>query len=406
MGNEASAVAAAVTDVSRGLEKARGGDWLEGVEKFNEAVPLWMQVRPLAVWPAAAGQEGRLRLAFDVAKPAILDTVLKLLEKSVERVTLVERCAPFVDPVPLPAPGPAGSASPSSLSSRAGLPPAVAPPSPIVARKPPNEAAHRASPSRRGGSQVRALLGLLQRLLAAKSVYKAVAKSDLSPLLLALTAAVRTEDTHTAVLACDVAHMVALRAGFPELKATSKEANQARREEAAKQAFIDAGALQSCLALLPFCHAMTPPATADALCRLLLALTFARQETAPPGAIEAAVEELPRHQGLLWEWSRSSQSPRLRVSALGLLRGLILSGTPAAAAEAQRGAMAWGGLLWHLRLAASPAKQDGPFSRLAGPVAAAARERARRIREAVALRAASLRSEGDMDAEAASAEEE
>lgn len=54
MGNEASAVAAAVTDVSRGLEKARGGDWLEGVEKFNEAVPLWMQVRPLAVWPAAA----------------------------------------------------------------------------------------------------------------------------------------------------------------------------------------------------------------------------------------------------------------------------------------------------------------------------------------------------------------
>ncbi|KAA0160728.1 hypothetical protein FNF28_05364 [Cafeteria roenbergensis] len=341
MGNEASAVAAAVTDVSRGLEKARGGDWLEGVEKFNEAVPLWMQ-----------GQEGRLRLAFDVAKPAILDTVLKLLEKSVERVTLVAREYDY--------------------------------------------------PTR----EVRALLGLLQRLLAAKSVYKAVAKSDLSPLLLALTAAVRTEDTHTAVLACDVAHMVALRAGFPELKATSKEANQARREEAAKQAFIDAGALQSCLALLPFCHAMTPPATADALCRLLLALTFARQETAPPGAIEAAVEELPRHQGLLWEWSRSSQSPRLRVSALGLLRGLILSGTPAAAAEAQRGAMAWGGLLWHLRLAASPAKQDGPFSRLAGPVAAAARERARRIREAVALRAASLRSEGDMDAEAASAEEE
>jgi hypothetical protein len=37
------------------------------------------------------GQEGRLRLAYDVKKPQILTTVLELLQKELEAVTLAAR---------------------------------------------------------------------------------------------------------------------------------------------------------------------------------------------------------------------------------------------------------------------------------------------------------------------------
>jgi hypothetical protein len=228
--------------------------------------------------------------------------------------------------------------------------------------------------------QVCCLLQCLFRLLASKNVYKQLQKAPLEPLGLILQASLRKEDESTAMWACKVSEMVVVRVGFPELKASSKEANQAKREAVAKDRFVAAGGLDAVFEALPYCHAASTPALADALCRLLLGLTFARAETAPVGCLETALSRLGEHQGLLWEWSRSP-SPRLRVSAMGVLRGMLLSSTPAETKTLQDNALKWGALLWHLRLSVAATREDGAFSKYAQCVAALARVRAAELAE-------------------------
>ena len=47
------------------------------------------------------------------------------------------------------------------------------------------------------------------------------------------------------------------------------------------------------------------------------------------------------HIGLVWEWSRSDD-PRLRISACGLIRGLILESDTATVETIQRSSLDWG----------------------------------------------------------------
>jgi len=146
--------------------------------------------------------------------------------------------------------------------------------------------------------------------------------------------------------------------------------------------------VQAVIECLEFMHAGTPPDCAEAFLRLAISLSVSNQSTSPMEHTEAILHAVLGRQGLLWEWSRSRASASLRVSACGMLRGLMMELPVPQARAVQQGALDWGGLLHHLRLAVAPTAADGSFSRLCGAVAAelerAAQRRMRPFRRALA----------------------
>jgi len=84
------------------------------------------------------------------------------------------------------------------------------------------------------------LLGAMDRLLAAKGVYKQAYSADFCSLVVLLRAAVRAEDARTICLALQVSYTVVTRVGFPETRKRAKEYNQVSREKLMKDAFFKA----------------------------------------------------------------------------------------------------------------------------------------------------------------------
>lgn len=74
-------------------------------------------------------------------------------------------------------------------------------------------------------AKVATLLGTMDRLLAAKGVYKTAYTTDFAPLIVLLRAAVRAEDARTICLALQVCFTWVTRVGFPETRKRAKETN-------------------------------------------------------------------------------------------------------------------------------------------------------------------------------------
>ncbi len=97
-------------------------------------------------------------------------------------------------------------------------------------------------------------------------------------------------------------------------------------------------AILGCLSCL---HARSNTRTCDLLCRILVSVAFTRQESTQFPALQQILTALHTHIGLIWEWTRSDDL-RLRISACGLIRGLVLESDEATVKRVQRGSLDWG----------------------------------------------------------------
>ena len=219
--------------------------------------------------------------------------------------------------------------------------------------------------------RVHLVLEGIDKVLAAKNVYKAAGGVAWAPLVMVVRATARSGATGLLLHAAAVVHGLIERVGFVEANTASKSANQVKREAAAKAAFLAACGADALVEALATCTAGTEPAVADALCRLLLSLLATRQDTTPFDTVALLLTALEPLQGLLWAWSRRVDYPRLAVSAAGLLRALFLESDAAHAAALQAGGVAWGALVWHLRASLAPTSADADFARYSEEEAAA-----------------------------------
>ena len=161
-----------------------------------------------------------------------------------------------------------------------------------------------------------------------------------------------------------VVQMLVERVGFVEKKSSSKELNQYKREVAVKDAFakVEGCAHSPCtvpcvpavagewqdvlpprrfhavLSAFKALDAKSSTSACDVFCRLLISIAFSHQDTTPFAVVQLVLDSVRSHLPVVWEWSRS-KDPRLRVSACGLVRGLILESAEAVAKDVQLDAL-------------------------------------------------------------------
>jgi len=86
--------------------------------------------------------------------------------------------------------------------------------------------------------RVAILVGALDRLLAAKAVYKQAYAYSFDSLVLLIRSAVRKEDYVTLQQALEACLTLVTRVGFPETRKRAKEYHQSSREKAVKSSFF------------------------------------------------------------------------------------------------------------------------------------------------------------------------
>jgi hypothetical protein len=212
-------------------------------------------------------------------------------------------------------------------------------------------------------SKLSLILEAFCKITSAKPIYKLLRNQDISYLVLILKASLLKNDDDLFLQAVGTIMLVIERVGQKELKVSSKEYNQARREFQAKENLL----FNNCfLEAIPFVlsrlHPGRNPLVLDGFIRLLLSFIGTHQDTTSISALELILYAMKPYHCLFWECSKSDY-PGLRVSSLTLMEAIFLDLPVEEAASFQQFAIELGMLVFHLYFSIRPCMQDNDFAK-------------------------------------------